>query len=151
MFPRFLLSAGLVIITAGAAHAQYVPTTYHEPYCREFTKAVSVGGQPQAAYGRACYQPDGAWQIVSDDIPRGQPVQYVPAQNQVIYVPQSTPRAIYSFNFNSYDPYRLRYYNNYGHGWRDRGRWDRHGYRHDRWRGRDWRGHGGYGWGHGHH
>jgi surface antigen len=32
-------------------------------YCREFTHTVYVGSQPEKAYGRACRQPDGSWQI----------------------------------------------------------------------------------------
>lgn len=34
-------------------------------YCREYSHTVYVGGQPQRAYGTACRQPDGSWQIVS--------------------------------------------------------------------------------------
>ena len=33
-------------------------------YCREYVQTVSVGGQPQQAYGTACRQPDGTWRIV---------------------------------------------------------------------------------------
>ena len=32
--------------------------------CREFTSKVTIGGRPQQAYGTACRQPDGAWEIV---------------------------------------------------------------------------------------
>ncbi len=35
-------------------------------YCREFQQEITVGGQTEQAYGKACLQPDGAWQIVSD-------------------------------------------------------------------------------------
>jgi surface antigen len=34
-------------------------------YCREFTQTIMVGGQSQKAYGTACRQSDGNWQIVS--------------------------------------------------------------------------------------
>jgi surface antigen len=34
-------------------------------YCREFTGTATVGGEPRQVYGRACRQPDGAWEIVS--------------------------------------------------------------------------------------
>ncbi len=34
-------------------------------YCREFTQTVTVAGETQQAYGTACRQPDGTWQIVS--------------------------------------------------------------------------------------
>lgn len=32
-------------------------------YCREFQQTVTVGGETQQAYGTACRQPDGSWQI----------------------------------------------------------------------------------------
>ncbi len=34
-------------------------------YCREFQQTVTIGGQPQSAFGTACRQPDGSWKIVS--------------------------------------------------------------------------------------
>lgn len=36
-------------------------------YCREFQQTVTVGGKAEQAYGTACQQPDGAWEIVSTD------------------------------------------------------------------------------------
>lgn len=33
-------------------------------YCREFQQTVSIGGRTEEAYGTACQQPDGSWQIV---------------------------------------------------------------------------------------
>ena len=33
-------------------------------YCREYQQSVTVGGRVQEAYGSACRQPDGSWQIV---------------------------------------------------------------------------------------
>ncbi len=33
-------------------------------YCREFQQTITVGGQKQQGYGRACQQPDGSWKIV---------------------------------------------------------------------------------------
>ncbi len=33
--------------------------------CREFTQTVTIGGKTQEAYGTACRQADGSWQIVS--------------------------------------------------------------------------------------
>lgn len=32
-------------------------------YCREFNQSVTIGGKQQNAYGTACRQPDGSWQI----------------------------------------------------------------------------------------
>jgi hypothetical protein len=34
-------------------------------YCREFLHEVRIGGKVEQAYGTACRQPDGAWEIVS--------------------------------------------------------------------------------------
>ena len=33
-------------------------------YCREYTQVIVVGGKEERAYGRACRQQDGSWQIV---------------------------------------------------------------------------------------
>lgn len=33
-------------------------------YCREFQQTVTIGGKTERAYGTACRQPDGSWQIV---------------------------------------------------------------------------------------
>ncbi len=32
-------------------------------YCREFQQTINVGGRTQTAYGTACQQRDGTWQI----------------------------------------------------------------------------------------
>lgn len=34
-------------------------------YCREYQQTIYVGGQSEQAYGTACQQPDGSWEIVS--------------------------------------------------------------------------------------
>ncbi|HXV23037.1 MAG TPA: hypothetical protein VED46_02145 [Alphaproteobacteria bacterium] len=34
-------------------------------YCREFQQVVTIGGRSERAYGTACQQPDGSWQVVS--------------------------------------------------------------------------------------
>ena len=33
-------------------------------YCREYQQEIVVGGQRENAYGKACQQPDGSWEIV---------------------------------------------------------------------------------------
>lgn len=33
-------------------------------YCREYKQTIEVDGQQQEAYGTACENPDGSWQIV---------------------------------------------------------------------------------------
>ncbi len=34
-------------------------------YCREYQTTVLIDGEEQAAFGRACQQPDGTWKVVS--------------------------------------------------------------------------------------
>lgn len=49
-------------------HVTFVPTeTYQQEsgrYCREYRTEVEVGNQVEEAYGTACRQPDGSWEIV---------------------------------------------------------------------------------------
>lgn len=33
-------------------------------YCREYTQEITVGNKTEEAYGTACRQPDGSWEIV---------------------------------------------------------------------------------------
>ncbi len=34
-------------------------------YCREYQQTVNIGGRTEQAYGTACRQPDGSWQVVN--------------------------------------------------------------------------------------
>lgn len=34
-------------------------------YCREYQQKIYVGGKEESAYGTACREPDGSWEIVS--------------------------------------------------------------------------------------
>lgn len=34
-------------------------------YCREYSQAVKIGGESQQAYGTACRNPDGSWEIIN--------------------------------------------------------------------------------------
>lgn len=34
-------------------------------YCREFQQKVTIGGKTEEAYGTACQNPDGTWEVVS--------------------------------------------------------------------------------------
>ena len=46
-----------------------IPGPYYQAaggqYCREFQQTITVGGETQQGYGRACRQPDGSWKIVN--------------------------------------------------------------------------------------
>ncbi|MCB1680540.1 MAG: glycine zipper 2TM domain-containing protein [Rhodospirillales bacterium] len=51
-------------------HGQVIPTregtSASGRYCREFQQTIYVGGREESAYGVACQQPDGTWQIVNN-------------------------------------------------------------------------------------
>lgn len=51
-------------------YGSVTPTHTYEPepgrYCREFQQQVAIGGKLQDAYGTACRQPDGSWEIVAE-------------------------------------------------------------------------------------
>lgn len=36
-------------------------------YCREFRQTITIAGKQEQAYGTACQQPDGTWEIVSTE------------------------------------------------------------------------------------
>lgn len=50
-------------------YGSITPSGYYQTaqgqYCREYTQTISVGGRSEKGYGRACRQPDGAWQVVN--------------------------------------------------------------------------------------
>lgn len=51
-------------------YGSVTPIHTYEPepdrYCREFQQQVVIGGKLQDAYGTACRQPDGSWEIVAE-------------------------------------------------------------------------------------
>ncbi len=57
-----------VIWNDGRAAGQITPirssSTRSQRQCREFQHRVRIDGEAQRAYGTACRQPDGSWQIV---------------------------------------------------------------------------------------
>jgi hypothetical protein len=54
-------------------------------FCREFEETVTIGGQPQQAYGTACRQPDGTWQL-----------QRTPTEVATAGAQQPQPGAVYA-------------------------------------------------------
>ena len=42
-------------------------TTASGRYCREFQHQVTIGGEIEQAYGTACRNPDGSWEVMSVD------------------------------------------------------------------------------------
>jgi len=79
--------------------------------CREFTQTIIVAGERQQGYGTACRQPDGSWQIVSDEaVVATRPVQVL--QPRVVYVREPPVRYVYVAPY----PYAYRPYYPYGYG-----------------------------------
>ena len=77
-----------------------------EPYCREYTEQVIIGGKREEAYGIACMQPDGSWQKVSNE---GEPItqqqarldpQRVIIHEERVYVPPVYRRRVYEPSFS---------------------------------------------------
>lgn len=50
---------------SGAVTTTREGTTSSGRYCREFQQTVTIEGKDEHAYGTACQQPDGAWEVVS--------------------------------------------------------------------------------------
>lgn len=50
----------------GASGAVIPSKTYqeHGRYCREYTQVIRVGNKAQEAFGKACRNPDGTWEVV---------------------------------------------------------------------------------------
>jgi hypothetical protein len=101
-----ILVLGVALLTAGCVYPPPPPppppplaaapqAPPPPPNCREYNSQIMIGGQPQPAYGYACQQPDGSWQI-SRDIP-GQPPQ--------LYVVPANPAYPVGYPWWAYDPY----------------------------------------------
>jgi hypothetical protein len=76
-----LACAALAIAPAAAEDAQ----PPDQPYCREFTAPVIIGGQREQAVGQACRQADGSWRI-TQETPGSPPLVYV-VPPQTVYQP----------------------------------------------------------------
>ncbi|WP_428473843.1 RT0821/Lpp0805 family surface protein [Photobacterium indicum] len=50
---------------SGSVTATREGTTTSGRYCREFQQKITVGGKNENAYGTACQNQDGSWEIVS--------------------------------------------------------------------------------------
>jgi len=106
--------------------------------CREFTQSILIAGEEQHGYGTACRQPDGSWQIVSDQraatqIQAGQPSVIYVREAAVRYVPYPYAyRPYYRYGYAPYYfPYNLSlsfgYVYRSGHDGGGHHRWGRHG------------------------
>jgi surface antigen len=76
-------------------------------YCREYRQTVVINGRDEQAYGTACRQADGSWQVTSAQ-PQTQ-YQQVVVRERVV-----TPvyRSVYAdpYFYPRYDPYYPTYY-----------------------------------------
>lgn len=54
---------------SGAVTAVRDGTSTSGRYCREFQHEVTIGGKTEKAYGTACRQPDGSWEVISTGAP----------------------------------------------------------------------------------
>lgn len=61
MIRKIFLMGALMAVPVMASTTQ----AKADEYCREYTKTVTIGGRSEQAYGTACYQPDGSWEVVS--------------------------------------------------------------------------------------
>jgi hypothetical protein len=52
---------------SGAVIATREGTSTSGRYCREFQQEVAIGGKNEQAYGTACQNPDGSWEVISVD------------------------------------------------------------------------------------
>jgi hypothetical protein len=56
----------LRVVAAPAARAPFAAAVPRDvQYCREYQQVVSAGSYPRIGYGKACWQADGSWQIVT--------------------------------------------------------------------------------------
>lgn len=54
---------------SGSVTATRDGTSTSGRYCREFHQEVIIGGNKEQAYGTACRQPDGSWEVISTEQP----------------------------------------------------------------------------------
>jgi hypothetical protein len=55
--------------TSGSVTATREGTSTRGRYCREFLQEVTIGGKTEQAYGTACRQPDGSWEVIATETP----------------------------------------------------------------------------------
>lgn len=72
--------------------------------CREFISTIVIGGQQQQGYGTACRQPDGTWQIVSNEAAAD---QTPPPETQTNVYVNNPPPEYYSYPTDLYYPYHI--------------------------------------------
>jgi surface antigen len=115
-------------------------------YCREYQQTVIINGEQHEAYGTACRQGDGSWQIVAP----GQPVE-VKQVTRVRYVdPDPYVDYRYRNRYGYYSPFRgfisLGYFkHSYDHKYRHKHHYSGHRHQGRHYKGVHQRRHGGKG------
>jgi surface antigen len=90
--------------SGGITPVRTFPGAQGQP-CREFLSTIVIGGQEQQGYGTACRQPDGTWQIVSNEGSLAPPPPAPPTQTNV-YV-NNPPPGYYYYPSGFYSPYHI--------------------------------------------
>ena len=62
---KIKMIAVAALVTLPILSAQPAQAQNSKEHCREYTKNVSINGRLEQAYGTACRQPDGSWEIVN--------------------------------------------------------------------------------------
>lgn len=90
-----LIAAAMAFIASSGAAQAY----NNNLQCREYTRTIYIGGQPQQGFGTACLQPDGSWQVVSDgQIGATVAPQYI-TERVVVREPVYVPTSYYSSGY----------------------------------------------------
>lgn len=111
-----VIGLGLPLVSA-TAHAD-------EPYCREYTRNVKVGGKLQESYGTACMKPDGSWEVQNAEPVRTVTAPTIIREEVVTYVPYYRPAYRPNYTVITFgDRGRDRYHGHghshgYGHGYK---------------------------------
>ena len=70
-YPYYYASPPAPVIVTQVPQPVYLPApavttvSSEQRYCREYQSSARVGGLNQPTYGTACMQPDGSWEIIS--------------------------------------------------------------------------------------
>lgn len=134
---KYMIPALGIILFSGIAKAE------HNNVCREYTKTINIGGRIQQGYGTACLQPDGSWEILSEDpeiayndYPQQQNVRYIVRREYV----NTSPFTISLFGNLGHNHHRIHNWHHRPRGIAYNNNWGNHHGGHRRGHGNNWRG-----------
>jgi hypothetical protein len=90
---KTMILGGLAVVVAAMGMVAGVQAS-DAPYCREYSRTVTIGGKKQESYGTACMQPDGSWKIAGSDEDVGAPDDRAGLQVEPVYV-EPRPLVVY--------------------------------------------------------